>query len=117
MIIRILRVEGLMILLAALVAYVILGFNWSLLLLLILVPDLFMAGYLKNTSWGATLYNIGHTYSLPLVLLGVNFVFHVPKLLPFALIWIAHIGMDRMLGFGLKHSSGFKDTHLGRIGN
>jgi hypothetical protein len=32
-----------------------------------------------------------------------------------ALIWLAHIGMDRMLGYGLKYSGGFKDTHLGRL--
>ena len=33
-----------------------------------------------------------------------------------ALIWIAHIGLDRALGYGLKYATGFGDTHLGRIG-
>jgi hypothetical protein len=33
-----------------------------------------------------------------------------------ALIWAAHIGMDRALGYGLKETSGFTRTHLGRVG-
>jgi len=37
-------------------------------------------------------------------------------MLPIALIWFAHIGIDRALGYGLKYTSGFKDTHLGRLG-
>ena len=32
-----------------------------------------------------------------------------------ALIWLAHIGMDRLLGYGLKYPSAFKDTHLQRV--
>jgi hypothetical protein len=33
-----------------------------------------------------------------------------------ALIWLAHIGFDRALGYGLKYKAGFGFTHLGRIG-
>jgi hypothetical protein len=36
--------------------------------------------------------------------------------LSLATIWIAHIGFDRALGYGLKYGSGFTHTHLGRIG-
>jgi hypothetical protein len=36
---------------------------------------------------------------------------------PIALIWANHIGIDRMLGYGLKYAEGFRFTHLGRIGN
>jgi hypothetical protein len=31
-------------------------------------------------------------------------------------VWAAHIGLDRMLGYGLKYAAGFGYTHLGRIG-
>jgi hypothetical protein len=37
-------------------------------------------------------------------------------LIAIALIWAAHIGIDRALGFGLKYSAGAALTHLGRIG-
>jgi len=39
-----------------------------------------------------------------------------PALQLVAAILIAHVGMDRMLGYGLKLPSSFQDTHLGRIG-
>ena len=32
-----------------------------------------------------------------------------------ALIWVAHIGMDRLMGYGLKYPSAFKDTHLQHV--
>ena len=35
-----------------------------------------------------------------------------PALLPLSLIWIAHLGFDRMLGYGLKYPTRFKGTHL-----
>ena len=31
-------------------------------------------------------------------------------------LWLAHIGIDRALGYGLKYATGFSYTHLGRIG-
>ena len=76
------------------------------------MPDVSMVGYLANARIGAAVYNAVHTYLLPL-LLGVYSVstdHRTPLLL--ALIWLAHIGLDRMLGFGLKCPTEFKDTHL-----
>jgi hypothetical protein len=32
-----------------------------------------------------------------------------------ALIWFAHISMDRTVGYGLKYPTSFKDTHLERV--
>jgi len=32
-----------------------------------------------------------------------------------ALIWAAHIGFDRFLGYGLKYPVAFRVTHLGSI--
>ncbi len=31
-----------------------------------------------------------------------------------ALVWFAHIGFDRMVGYGLKYPTDFFDTHLRR---
>ena len=70
----------------------------------------------RGTRVGAVVYNLFHTYLPPAVLaiFGVWAGARLPVLV--ALVWFAHIGMDRMLGYGLKHTSGFRDTHLGRIG-
>ncbi len=60
------------------------------------------------------MYNTAHSYVLPLALLCIGSV--RPSLLPFALVWIAHIGFDRSFGYGLKYRTAFQDTHLGRLG-
>jgi hypothetical protein len=82
---------------------------------LFLAPDLGMLGYLGGPRVGAVVYNLFHTYLPPAVLMVVGLV-TLGAPFYWALIWFAHIGMDRMLGYGLKHTSGFRDTHLGRIG-
>lgn len=83
---------------------------------LLLVPDLSMIGYLANPSRGATVYNVGHSLLGP----GLLFVWHLTGgplvAMVLASIWLAHIGMDRMLGYGLKFGDDFTDTHLGVIG-
>jgi hypothetical protein len=79
----------------------------------LLVPDLAMAGYLSNTTLGAAVYNSAHTETPPLVLLAAGVALEKPVVLGVALIWLAHIGMDRMFGFGLKYGTGFAHTHLG----
>jgi Domain of unknown function (DUF4260) len=77
-----------------------------------LVPDLSMLGYAANARVGAITYNALHCYVGPLVLAGYSFGLHHLAILSLSLIWIAHIGLDRMLGFGLKYPTRFKDTHL-----
>ena len=84
--------------------------------MLLLAPDVAMIGYLGGTRVGAVVYNVFHTYLPPAALAVVGIVVGSRLLVLLALIWFAHIGMDRMFGYGLKHTSGFQDTHLGRIG-
>jgi hypothetical protein len=43
----------------------------------------------------------------------MSWLFHATALVPLALIWVNHIGVDRLLGYGLKYSDGFWWTHLG----
>jgi hypothetical protein len=109
-----LRLEGLVVLAAASCAYQEVGAGWSLFALLFIVPDLSMLGYLVNRGVGAACYNVGHSYLGPAVLFALGAAFHTQTALAVACVWVAHVGFDRLLGYGLKYASGFGDTHLGR---
>src|SRR5262249_33975424 len=109
-----LHTEGAAIFAGSLAIYGIRGYKWWLFAALFLVPDIFMLGYLVDVKLGATLYNLVHTETLP-VALGLAAILWRPGLLAVSLIWLAHIGMDRMLGFGLKYPTRFNDTHLARV--
>ena len=85
-------------------------------LALILVPDMFAMGYLKDNSLGAFMYNLSHSFLLPAGLVMVGLFSGKTIVTCLGLVWLAHIGMDRMLGYGLKETGGFKHTHLGNIG-
>lgn len=74
-----------------------------------------MLGYLVNVRVGTLIYNAVHTYAGPLLLVAISASGIHSGLLPYALIWTAHLGMDRMLGFGLKYPTTFKDTHLQHV--
>ena len=109
------RLEGLAAFGLGIAAYAWLGQSWWVFALLLLAPDLAMLGYLRSTASGTLAYNLAHTYVAPalLALLGLAVG---PLAFGLAAIWLAHIGADRMLGYGLKLSSGFEQTHLGPIG-
>lgn len=79
------------------------------------LPDIFMVGYAKSTRLGALVYNIGHTYLPPACLALYGLHSQRPFMLSIGLVWLAHIGMDRALGYGLKYDDNFKDTHLGSL--
>ena len=109
------RLEGGAMLALGIIAYAWLGQSWLLFALLFLAPDLAMLAYLRSTATGTLAYNAVHTYVAPalLALLGLAVG---PVAFGLAAIWTAHIGADRLLGYGLKLSSGFDQTHLGPIG-
>jgi len=111
-----LRLEGLVILVAALVTYRALGAPWSRFALLLLVPDVGLAGYLAGPRVGAATYNALHVYIGPGALAALGCFGVLPDVWPICLIWMAHIGMDRTLGLGLKFASSFRSTHLGTVG-
>jgi hypothetical protein len=110
-----LRLEGLAVLVAALVLYFHAEFGWLLLILLFLAPDLSMAGYLLGPRLGALAYDAFHTEVLPIALGTAGVLAGSDLAMQLALIWLAHIGADRLLGYGLKYPTGFKDTHLQRV--
>ena len=109
-----LRVEGLLTLLAAAYLYHQLGHSWVAFLSWFFVPDISFAGYAAGPRVGAAVYNLAHSDVGPLLLALAALATGSP--LAAALIWAAHIGFDRALGYGLKYPTAFGDTHLGRIG-
>lgn len=92
------------------------GTSWWLFTALFLLPDLSMLGYLGGPKLGARIYNAIHSYVTPGTLVAMAMLLKSPGLLPYAFVWILHIGVDRMLGYGLKYPQGFGWTHLGRLG-
>jgi len=112
-----LRLEGLTVLVLSIAAYARWGeHGWGLFAVLALAPDLSLAGYFGGPRIGAIAYNAAHTYIVPAVVGCVGVCCSGTLPMAIALIWIAHIGMDRAIGYGLKYASGFNDTHLGPVG-
>jgi hypothetical protein len=110
-----LRLEGLAILVAALVLYFHQDFGWLLLVVLSLAPDLSAVGYLFGQRVGALAYDTAHTEILPIALGTAGVVAGAETATKIALVWLAHVGADRLLGYGLKYTTAFKDTHLQRV--
>ncbi len=82
----------------------------------LLLPDVSMLGYAANSRLGALVYNSVHNWTLALALLAIGWWAGIEPLLLGGALVLAHVGMDRMLGYGLKLPTDFRDTHLGRIG-
>ncbi len=99
----------------ALTLYFHLGFGWLLLLVLFLAPDISALGYLANPSVGSVSYDLAHTELWPVCLAVAGVLGGIDALVQVSLIWLAHIGFDRVLGYGLKYPTEFKDTHLQRV--
>ncbi|MCB0713181.1 MAG: DUF4260 domain-containing protein [Ignavibacteriae bacterium] len=111
-----LRIEGVIVLLLSLHFYNELDGSWVWFAILFLAPDLSFFGYVGGKNVGSIAYNTAHTYISPAMIAALGYTLNQPELYPFALIWTAHIGFDRLLGYGLKYLTDFKDTHLGSIG-
>src|SRR6201997_2154221 len=109
-----LRIEGAFDLALSLIFFEAIQGNWLLFILLLLVPDLAMLGYLRGAQLGTVCYNLAHTLVGPFLIVAYAYLTKSLWLLPYALIWTAHIGLGRMLGFRLKYSTRFRGTHLGK---
>ena len=111
-----LRLEGLTLFAGMTLLYAVWDGSWWVCAILFLAPDLSFLGYLAGPRLGAIVYNAAHSYMAPMALMTTGFALSSPLVLSIAMIWLAHIGIDRALGYGLKYSAGFGFTHLGRIG-
>jgi uncharacterized protein DUF4260 len=113
---RWLRVEGATLVAGSLIAFSTTDQAWWLVLLTLLLPDLTMLGYLGGTRLGASLYNLGHSTPIPAAIVGIAWWQHTSLVVALGLVWLAHIGLDRLIGYGLKYGDHFQHTHLGRLG-
>lgn len=112
------RIEGGLVFVTALLLAVVISPDWQLWIwpLVLLAPDLSMTGYLVSPRIGAIVYNAFHLYACGLLLALSGLFFGHPGLIAAGALWLAHVGIDRAIGYGLKETAGFHDTHLGRIG-
>lgn len=74
-----------------------------------------MLAYGINNYVGANIYNLFHTYIISILIVIIGAYFKIDIVIMIGLIWTAHIGMDRMFGYGLKYETDFKDTHIQRL--
>src|SRR5258705_2035241 len=111
-----LRLEGLTLFAGMTLLYAVWDGSWLGYGILVLAPELSFSAYLAGAKPGGIVYNAAHSYMAPVSLMVAGFALSSPLPLSIALIWLAHIGIDRALGYGLKYSAGFGFTHLGRIG-
>lgn len=111
-----LRLEGLALLGFAVLFYHLINKGWSHFFTWFLLPDVALLAYLVNARVGAWAYNLTHATVLPWALIASSLLLEHYWLYPYGVVWLAHIGFDRALGYGLKYPQGFVWTHLGRIG-
>ena len=111
-----LRLEGAAVFLAGLALFGWLGGPWLLAIPLLLLPDASAIGYLRGPRVGAFTYNLVHNWAFGLAVLGIGLAAGSLAIELLGAAAIAHTGMDRAVGYGLKLPTSFQDTHLGRIG-
>lgn len=110
----ILRIEAVVVLVVLVTLYWRVHASWLVFVVFLFAPDIAMFAYLRGTRIGAWSYNAFHTYTAPVICLGFSLLF--PLLLPIAIVWAAHIALDRAFGYGLKYGDSFGHTHLGVVG-
>ena len=109
------RLEGLAVFFASLFFYLHLQFTIWYFVVFLFSIDICMLGYLRSARTGAYVYNAGHSMIAPAILLVIGTAGSFTGLVAFGIIWTAHIGCDRALGYGLKYENGFRYTHLGNL--
>lgn len=112
----VLRLEGMAIFIVSILTFSQLNTSWLVFSVLFLTPDIALIGYLFSKRNGATTYNLTHSLIGPALLISAAFTSENQYAMAISCIWVAHIGFDRALGYGLKYSSGFRSTHLGIVG-
>lgn len=111
-----LKLEELAMMLFAFYLFSLLDYSWWLFALLFFTPDAGILGYLINPKFGAISYNLLHHKAAAILLYFTGIYMNLPVLMLIGLIMFAHSSFDRILGYGLKYSDNFKNTHLGLIG-
>lgn len=115
--IHLLRAEGAGLFIGAIALFSLTETSWWLAAIFFLAPDLSLLAFLFGPRAGVAFYNLAHSTLCGLVLAMIGVALDERSLIGLAAIWLAHVGFDRLLGYGLKHSSSFYSTHLGEIGS
>lgn len=112
---RIIQIEELAMTAAAiyLIGQLDITLSWWLYLLFFFSPDLGMLGYLVNARAGAVTYNLFHHRGIAIAVTALGIIATGQYIVLAGLLLFAHASLDRIFGFGLKHFTGFKHTHLG----
>lgn len=110
------RLESAAFLIALIIQYIYIDGGWWTFALLLFAPDISMLGYIAGNKVGAFIYNLGHSFTLPILCSTIGYVTDHRWLHILGIIWLAHISLDRAAGYGLKDFDGFGHTHLGKIG-
>ena len=110
-----LRLDGIVVFAASILVFALTHQRWWVYPLVLFLPDIFMLGYLRNTTIGAFFYNLGHSYLAPSVAVLIGYEGHHPLVTALGVIWLGHVGWDRFFGYGLKYDTHFKHTHLGSL--
>ena len=113
---RWLQAEGAATFAIGLAAFLWLGLPWYAFALLLLVPDLSLFGYVRGPRTGAIVYNLVHDLATGVVVFGLGVASGIVPIAAAGAVLVAHSGMDRVAGYGLKFPTAFGDTHLGHIG-
>ena len=103
-----LKLEELAMLLLGIYLFAQLNYAWWWFLVLILVPDIGMLGYLVNTKIGAITYNVFHHKGLAILIYFFGIYFEIEMLKLTGVILFAHSSLDRLFGYGLKYPDNFK---------
>ena len=111
-----LRLEGIAGFVTGVLIFGRLGGEWLWLIPALLLVDISMVGYLRGPRLGAFVYNLAHQWATGLAVLGAGLAAGSPVLALAGAVLVAHVGMDRVAGYGLKLPTDFRDTHLGRLG-
>ena len=111
-----LRAEGAAVLAAGAGLFLHLGGAPIWLVPLLLAVDVSMVGYLAGPRPGALIYNLVHNWAAGVAVLALAWTLGSPAIALVGAILVAHTGMDRAAGYGLKYPTACADTHLGRLG-
>jgi hypothetical protein len=113
---RVIQLEEAAMFSVSIYALYILKVEWWFYVLLLLGPDISMIGYLAGNKVGAVLYNLFHHKAIAILVMIFGLISQSLTIEIIGIILFGHSSMDRMFGYGLKHFTGFSDTHLGKIG-
>jgi|SRR5690606_8480418 len=112
-----LKLEEATLFLLCIFLFSLLNFDWWWFPVLLLVPDIGMIGYAIDSKIGAFSYNILHNRVVASLVAMYSLTSDNQYWQLVAIILLAHISLDRALGFGLKYKDSFNNTHLGVFEN